>query len=123
MKEPSSIDTAPEATKKASMLRDGVKVSWLIAFLFAAFLTIAAFVFINTCQAFLLEDQLKLPQQSLASVQGNLSAADECVSVVMGVIWGVISDRIGRKVVFVNGFLLMSLALFLYPISTTVYWG
>jgi MFS family permease len=108
---------------KQSMLRDGVKTSWLLAFLAASFLTIAAFVFLNTAQSFLLLEHLGLPSPSLASVQGNLSAVDESVAVVMGVIWGVLSDRIGRKVVFVSGFSLMSLALFLYPLSDSVYFG
>lgn len=122
MKDATCVPVQP-APKSVSMLKDGVPFSSLLAFLFASFLTIASFVFINTSQSFLLLEHLGLEPSQLAAVQGNLSAADEVVAVVMGVLWGVLSDRIGRRVVFVAGFLLMGAAFLLYPQSTSVYSG
>lgn len=106
---------------KRTLLKPGVKRAWLVSFLAASFLTIASFVFINSAQTYILADLLKWPHRALGSVQGNLSSADELVSLVMTVVWGVVSDRIGRQPVFASGFLLMALATFLYPLAGSVY--
>ena len=104
-----------------NLLRNGVKTSWLFAFLLSSFLTIASFVFLNSTQAYILTDLLDIPRTRLGVIQGNLSSMDEGVSMVMVVIWGVLSDRIGRRPVFAGGFLLMALATFLYPLASSVY--
>lgn len=104
-----------------NLLKDGVKKTWLLAFLLSSFLTIASFVFINSTQAYILTDLLDIPRTKLGSIQGNLSSMDEGVSMVMVIIWGVLSDRIGRRLVFSTGFLLMALATFLYPLASSVY--
>lgn len=103
------------------LLKTGVKGSWLACFLIGAFLTIASFVFINMAQAYLLTDGLNWSRERLGRAQGNLSSTDELVALFMVVIWGVVSDRVGRRPVFTAGFLLMSLALFLYPLAGSVY--
>lgn len=104
-----------------ALLKEGVKSSWLFAFLLSSFLTIASFVFINSTQAYILTDLLDIPRSKLGVIQGNLSSVDEGVSMVMVIIWGVFSDRIGRRLVFSGGFLLMALATFLYPLASSVY--
>lgn len=118
--ETATADTSATKASK-SLLRDGVKTSWLFAFLLSSFLTIASFVFINSTQAYILTDLLDIPRPKLGVIQGNLSSADEAVSVVMVIVWGVLSDRVGRRVVFSGGFLLMALATFLYPFASSVY--
>lgn len=40
---------------------------------------------------------------------------------VMVIVWGVASDRVGRRLVFSMGFLYMALATFLYPLASSVY--
>ena len=110
-----------DTTTSKSLLRDGVKPSWLFAFLLSSFLTIASFVFINSTQAYILTDLLDIPRSKLGVIQGNLSSVDEVISMVMVIVWGVLSDRIGRRVVFSGGFLLMALATFLYPFASSVY--
>ena len=106
-----------------TLLKDGVKKSWLFAFLISSFLTIASFVFINSTQAYILTDILDIPRSKLGVIQGNLSSMDESVSMVMVIVWGVLSDRIGRRAVFSSGFLLMAFATFLYPLASSVYGG
>lgn len=113
------LDTPTGAS--TSLLREGVKASWLFAFLISSFLTIASFVFLNSTQSYLLTDILDIPRPKLGVIQGNLSSMDEGVSMVMVILWGVASDRIGRRVVFSFGFLLMALATFLYPLASSVY--
>lgn len=110
-------------TSKQPLLKEGVKASWLAAFLFASFLTIATFVYINTSQAVLLSERFGVQKSEMNRFQGNLSAVDEAVAMVMGVVWGVLSDRVGRRLVFVSGFGLMAVALLLYPTSKDIYYG
>lgn len=106
---------------RVGLLKEGVKTSWLLAFLLSSFLTIASFVFLNSTQAYILTDLLSVPRTKLGIIQGNLSSMDEAVSMFMVVIWGVLSDRIGRRSVFASGFLLMALATFIYPLASSVY--
>lgn len=106
-----------------SILKNGVKRAWLLAFLVSSFLTIASFVFLNSTQSYLLTDLLDIPRVKLGGIQGNLSSMDEGLSMVMVIVWGVASDRIGRRLVFAFGFLLMALATFLYPLASSVYAG
>jgi MFS family permease len=110
-----------DTTASKTLLKEGVKPSWLFAFLLSSFLTIASFVFINSTQAYILTDLLDIPRSKLGLIQGNLSSVDEGISMVMVIVWGVLSDRIGRRVVFSVGFLLMALATFLYPLASSVY--
>ena len=126
MEDPISVEPAtlsPTETTSKTLLRNGVKGSWLFAFLISSFLTIASFVFINSTQAYILTDLLDIPRSKLGVIQGNLSSMDEGVSMVMVIIWEVLSDRIGRRAVFSSGFLLMALATFLYPLASSVYGG
>ena len=117
----SEIKPAESESNSKSLLRDGVKKSWLAAFLLSSFLTIASFVFINSTQAYILTDLLDTPRAKLGAIQGNLSSMDEGISMIMVIVWGVLSDRIGRRIVFAAGFLLMALAIFLYPLASSVY--
>lgn len=111
----------PAESESKTLLKEGVKKSWLVAFLLSSFLTIASFVFINSTQAYILTDLLDIPRNKLGAIQGNLSSFDEGISMVMVIIWGVLSDRIGRRIVFSTGFLLMAFATFLYPLASSVY--
>lgn len=119
--EPIIESPSPALKEGKSLLKEGVRMSWLWAFLISSFLTIASFVFINSTQAYILTDLLDIPRTKLGIIQGNLSSMDEAVSMVMVVIWGVLSDRIGRRSVFASGFLLMAFATFLYPLASSVY--
>jgi len=116
---PSSLESPPNAPKR--MLKDGINAYNLAAFLACSFITIAAFVFINTAQSFVLVDFLKWPRDALGRAQGNLSSIDVVISALLSIVWGVVSDRIGRRPVFATGFLLMSVACLAYPHARSVY--
>ena len=53
-------------------------------------------------------------------LSGNLAFVAEIVILVSIGGWGTLSDKIGRRVVFSAGFLIMAIALLLYPGVTTV---
>ena len=118
-----SLELEPVANVQAPkrVLKDGVHWYNLASFLACSFITIAAFVFINTAQSFVVVDRLKWPRDALGRVQGNLSTVDVMVAAVLSIVWGVISDRVGRRPVFTAGFMLMSLACMAYPYARSVY--
>lgn len=102
-------------------LHEGVTKAHFIIYLFAALLSISLFVFLNASQAFVLGEILAVPKEQLGNVAGSLGFYDEILSIIMVLVWGVISDSFGRKPVYISGFLILSLALYLYTFALNVF--
>lgn len=79
-------------------------------------MTISSFVFLNSSQAFVFGPFVQgVNESEWGSASGQLSLYDEILSVFALALWGIVSDRLGRKVVYASGLLLMALGLVLYP--------
>jgi MFS family permease len=102
-------------------LSKGVTNLHFVIYLFAALLSISFFVFLNASQAFVLGEILLVPKESLGDVSGSLGFYDEILSVFMVLVWGIISDSIGRKIVYISGFIILSVALYLFTFAVNVY--
>ncbi|KAI3654906.1 hypothetical protein MP228_000286 [Amoeboaphelidium protococcarum] len=92
-----------------------------VAFLVASLLVIAIFVFLNGTQPYVLSYILKVPEDQSGNENSNLVLYDQILSIVMLGTWGSLSDRIGRRVIFSLGFLIMGVAICLYPQATSLY--
>ncbi|KAI3636070.1 hypothetical protein MIR68_005951 [Amoeboaphelidium protococcarum] len=92
-----------------------------VAFLIASLLVIAIFVFLNGTQPYVLSYILKVPEDQSGNENSNLVLYDQILSIVMLGTWGSLSDRIGRRVIFSLGFLIMGVAICLYPQATSLY--
>ena len=92
-----------------------------IVYLFGVFLTISIFVFLNSTQGFVLKDILEVPTTELGNTSGTLVFYDELTSLLVVALWGVISDLVGKYLVFGFGFTILSLAVGLFTFSSTVY--
>ncbi|KAI8052825.1 major facilitator superfamily domain-containing protein, partial [Syncephalis plumigaleata] len=57
------------------------------------------------------------------SISGSLTLYDEIMSIFASVLWGTLSDRIGRRPVWVISYLIMCIGLFLYTVPRDVYPG
>jgi MFS family permease len=84
-------------------------------------LTISFFVFINSTQGFVLKEILKVPVDSLGEYSGNLVFYDELLSIIAVVVWGILSDRIGKYFVFGSGLTFISASLFAYTFAINLY--
>jgi MFS family permease len=80
-----------------------------IFYLLACAITIALFVFMNASQPFVLSI-LHGVDKNAGDANASLVFYDQILSIALLGTWGVVSDKIGRRVIFVLGFLTMSVA-------------
>lgn len=104
-----------------SILREGVKLSSFMAFLFSAMMAIAGLVFINADQTYIMVDILDYSRDKVGSAAGNLVLADEFLSMAMVSVWGALSDKWGRRWIFSLGLSLMAVATALCPFAQSVF--
>lgn len=91
-----------------------------LTFLFSAFFSIALVTFVSIGQAYILNENLKIPVSDQGTISGDLVFWTEIVTLLFFVPAGVLMDRIGRKQVFSAGFLLLAIAYALYPTATSI---
>ncbi|KAI3661478.1 hypothetical protein MP638_007208 [Amoeboaphelidium occidentale] len=99
-------------------LTNGTTIINFVFYLIAALFTIAFFVFFNFCQTFVLSQILKETQVSAGS---TLVLYDQILSIFLLGIWGTLSDKIGTRIVYCVGFVLMGLSMLLYTFAQNVY--
>ena len=88
--------------------------------LFGSFFGIAMMSFINTCQPYLFEEVLNIPQSDQQRVAGNMTFWSEVVVIATIGLIGAMSDRLGRKPLYVAAFLFLAAGYFLYPLAESV---
>ncbi|NCW58419.1 MAG: MFS transporter, partial [Gammaproteobacteria bacterium] len=88
-------------------------------YLFAAFITIGMLAFVSFIQPYLLNANLKVPQDEQGRVLGLLGFGNEIVSLLLVAPFGALSDKIGRRPVYAIGFLWLAAGFFLYPLART----
>ena len=88
--------------------------------LFGSFFGIAMMSFINTSQAYLFEEVLMIPQAEQGVVAGNMTFVSEIVVILSIGLIGAMSDKVGRKPLWVAAFIIFAIGYFLYPMAETV---
>ncbi len=101
-------------------LAPGVRRRHVISYLFAAFVSIGLFTYLATLTPYVLEVNLRVPAGEQGSVNGSLQFWQEILMLGFIGFWGAMSDRVGRRPVYVIGFAAAALAYTLYPTATTV---
>lgn len=101
-------------------LAPGVLPRHALSYLFAAFVSIGIFAYLSAMTPFILTVNLSLPEAQHGRASGQLQVWQEIIILLVIGWWGALSDRIGRRPVYVGGFLLVSLAYFLYPTAETL---
>lgn len=87
--------------------------------LYAAFFSIASSVFLSFVQPYIFTEMLKLPADEQGKLAGQLVFFGELVVLCLIGAAGVVSDKIGRRPVFVFGFIMLGVGYALYPLATT----
>ncbi len=91
------------------ILVDGVRASHAATYLFAAFLSVCLTTFISTIQPYILTVQLQLPVELQGKVSGDMVFYGELVLLALSSVVGAVSDRIGRRSIFVIGVAILSI--------------
>jgi MFS family permease len=101
-------------------LAPGVRRRHVLAYLFAAFVSIGLFTYLSTLTPYVLDVALRVPAGEQGSASGSLQFWQEIVMLGMIGFWGAMSDRLGRRPVYVAGFLVLAVAYVLYPTAASM---
>ena len=100
-------------------LSRGITASNLWAYLFAVFISSAYAGALAVLQPGLLQ-VIGIPFEEQGQLTGNLAAMQEVLFIVLLGVVGTVSDRIGRKTVYVFGLATTALGFVLYPLATSI---
>jgi MFS family permease len=98
-------------------LMPGVKRSHVAAYLWAAFVSIGIFTYATALQPYLLNVNIGVPKEVQGKISGDLQFWQEIVTLVLVGVFGALSDRLGRRVVYIVGFLVAALAYAAFPFA------
>ncbi len=110
---------------------DGIKFGpfWLVpgvsklnacTFFVCSFTFVTLVTFLNFVQPYILEEVLHIPVDQQGKVTGYLNFLHEGVAlIIMGVV-GAISDRRGRRMLIIAGFLIWAVGFVLFPTAATL---
>jgi len=101
-------------------LAPGVTPRHVLCYLFAAGISIGMFTYLMTLTPYILTVNLGIPEEQHGRVIGNLQFLQEIVVILCIGWWGAMSDRHGRRVVYIVGFLLMMVAYGIYSFATSL---
>ncbi|KAG5462029.1 MAG: hypothetical protein BJ554DRAFT_5688 [Olpidium bornovanus] len=82
--------------------------------------TITFLVFTSSMSAFILSDLID-KTDGLGDNAGSISFYDEIIGMLFVVVWGGLSGRVGRRIVYTIGFTIMGVAIVLYTVAKTAY--
>lgn len=99
----------------------GVSGKNLATLFFASFFGIASMSFINFSQPYVFNELLQVSQEEQGTLAGRLTFLQEIVLLILLAPIGALSDKFGRKPLYVAAFVLLGLAYFVYPLAGTVF--
>ncbi len=102
------------------LLAPGIEPRHALCYLFAALLSIGLFTYFTALTPYILQVNLGLPEAEHGRISGDLQFWQEIVLLAAIGWWGALSDRYGRRVVYVAGFCILALGYALYAFATTV---
>ena len=102
------------------LLSPGVMPRHVVSYLFAALISIGMFTYLMSLTPYILTVNLGIPEDQHGRVIGNLQILQELV--VIGSIgwWGAMSDRFGRRAIYIAAFLLMTVSYAIYAFATSL---
>ena len=101
-------------------VQDAVTGTNLFSFYVACLVAILLATFLPQTQVLILGEYLNVPFGEQGVISGNLNFWGEIVIILTIGLWGVASDRVGRRIVMTSGFLIMGIAFWFYPRATSV---
>ena len=112
---------APEGRKFFFVrLMPGVTPGHVAAYLWAAFVSIGIFTYATSLQPYLLQVNIGVPAEQRGQISGDLQFWAEIITLLTVGLFGAWSDRVGRRIVYVVGFLITGLAYAAYPFADDV---
>jgi MFS family permease len=101
-------------------LTPGVSKTNFFNWFYVAFFSTLMLAFLNAFQPFILTSFLGVPKEDLGKYTGMILVFSEIVIITFTLIYGTLSDRVGRSRIYALGFALAGSGLFLISFSRTV---
>jgi MFS family permease len=86
----------------------------------ASLLTISLAAFMSFTQSYVLTEMVHVPKAGQGTITGALATFQEIVVVLLAGFVGTFSDRVGRRPVYVVGFLLVAAGYAIFPLASSV---
>ncbi len=102
-------------------LNPGVTRRNALTYFYAAFFTIGMVAFLSAMQNYLLTSNLGIPEDEQGSAVSLLALPYEFTFLLMVGPLGALADRIGRRPIYVIGFLWVGAVMFLLPLTETLF--
>jgi MFS family permease len=109
MSEPGGVKVGPWE------LAPGIERSNFFALLGAAFFSIGLLTLVGNLRPYLFNEMLNVPQDLQGRLSGALDSVSEIPALVLSSLIGAASDRVGRRVLYAAGFLILAMSYFLFP--------
>jgi MFS family permease len=101
-------------------LTTGVSKLNASTFFVSSFTFVTLVTFLNFVQPYILEEILRIPVEQQGSVTGYLNFLHEGTAlIIMGFI-GAISDRSGRRIIIIAGFMIWAVGFILFPLADSL---
>lgn len=101
-------------------LAPGVTPRHVLSYLFAAGISIGMFTYLMSLTPYILTVNLGIPEDQHGRLIGNLQFLQEIIVIASIGWWGAMSDRYGRRAIYIIGWLLMAFAYAIYSFATSV---
>ena len=101
-------------------LAPGISRFNAITYFYACFICIGVLAGMNFIQGYILTEMLAIPRSNQGTISGNLAFTQEIIAILLVAMFGMLSDRIGRRPVMVFGTLVVSIGFALYPYATSI---
>ncbi len=98
----------------------GVRPINIAALFFASFFGIAVMAYMNAGQPIIFKEILGIDESEFGRLAGSLTFYHEIVVLIFIAPIGALSDRIGRRPIYMAAFLLIGLGHFLYPLAENI---
>jgi MFS family permease len=102
------------------VLAEGVSRRHVSCYLFAALISIGMFTYLVALTPYILTVNLGLPESEHGQISGDLVFWQEILLLSVLGWWGAVSDRYGRRPIYVLGFAVLAIAYASYAFATTV---
>ena len=100
-----------------AVLEPGYTAANASTYIFAAFTTVGLLAFVSFIMTFLLNANLHVPLQDQGETLGLLGFSNEIVALLLVTPIGALADKIGRRPVYVMGFIWLAVGFCLYPLA------
>jgi len=102
-----------------AVLEPGYTAANASTYIFAAFTTVGLLAFVSFIMTFLLNANLHVPLADQGETLGLLGFSNEIVALLLVTPIGALADKIGRRPVYVLGFIWLAVGFCLYPLART----